>query len=65
MSAVLMNTKSKRDRVSLSVKSVRELIENYRDDTAWEELPFTKKIIVMVRDAAAFRAAAEADKKDS
>lgn len=42
---------AKQDRLSIDLKGLREVIQNYRSDSAWEALSFAAKIRVMIVDA--------------
>jgi len=41
---------SQRDRVSIDVSDIRELIENCRSDVAWTELPLSAKLRVLIKE---------------
>ncbi|NEP11589.1 MAG: hypothetical protein F6K14_15530 [Symploca sp. SIO2C1] len=41
---------SQRDRISIDVSDIRELIENCRSDVAWTELPLSAKLRVLIKE---------------
>ena len=53
---------SQRDRISVDVSDIRELVENCRDDVAWTELPLAAKLRVLIKERLAQM---EAEKKQA
>jgi len=53
---------SQRDRISIDVSDIRELIENCRSDVAWTELPLSAKLRVLIKERLA---QLEAEKKQA
>lgn len=40
-----------RDRVSIDLKGVREKIQNFRDDPAWQALSINKQVRILIEIA--------------
>ena len=41
---------SQRDRISIDVSDIREMVENCRSDVAWTELPLSAKLRVLIKE---------------
>ena len=41
---------SQRDRISIDVSDIREVVENCRSDVAWTELPLSAKLRVLIKE---------------
>ncbi|WP_179228403.1 hypothetical protein [Leptolyngbya ohadii] len=41
---------AQRERLSIDVSDIKEVVENCRDDIAWQEMPLSTKIRVLVKE---------------
>jgi hypothetical protein len=50
VSVIVKDTMAQKDRISIDISDVRDEIDTCRDDAAWQELPLSSKIRVLIKE---------------